>query len=80
MVKTFKQFELSEPLLKALGVLGYETPTDVQILVIPSIKTNKDVIIKSKTGSGKTAAFAIPILDKLIWDKKGTTGLGLDTN
>lgn len=70
MVKTFKQFELSEPLLKALGVLGYETPTDVQILVIPSIKTNKDVIIKSKTGSGKTAAFAIPILDKLIWDKK----------
>ncbi|MDY3196241.1 MAG: DEAD/DEAH box helicase [Paracholeplasma sp.] len=70
MVKSFEQFELIEPLLKALTVLGYESPTDVQSLVIPAIKNNRDVIIKSKTGSGKTAAFAIPVLNKIIWDKK----------
>ncbi len=61
MVKSFEQFGLTEPLLKALTVLGYESPTDVQSLVIPAINNNKDLIIKSKTGSGKTAAFAIPV-------------------
>ncbi|WP_462392566.1 DEAD/DEAH box helicase, partial [Clostridium cadaveris] len=57
MRSNFEKFKLSEDILKAIGELGYKKPSDVQEKVIPEIMFNKDVIVKSQTGSGKTAAF-----------------------
>ena len=64
----FNQYTLSEPIVKALSLMGYTSPTEVQHEAIPVLKLKKDLIIKSETGSGKTAAFAIPIIDDLIWE------------
>ena len=60
---SFKDFEISEELLKAINLLNFANPTKVQEQTIPSILDNKDIIVKSQTGSGKTAAFAIPICE-----------------
>ena len=65
----FNKFNVSEELLKAIEDLGYKKPSEVQEKVIPEILLNKDVIVKSQTGSGKTAAFAIPICEKIDWDE-----------
>ncbi|MDF2541329.1 MAG: dbpA [Herbinix sp.] len=64
---TFKDFKLSEEIRKALYYLGYEKPTKVQKAVIPEAMNRKDLIVKSQTGSGKTAAFAIPICELTDW-------------
>lgn len=64
----FKDFRLGEELLKAINLLNFANPTRVQELVIPSVLDNKDIIVKSQTGSGKTAAFAIPICELVDWD------------
>ena len=66
----FKAFGLSEETLKALFKLRYETPTEVQAKVIPEALKGKDIIVKSQTGSGKTAAFAIPLCEKLELEKR----------
>ncbi len=63
--RSFKDFGLSEETMKALFKLGYENPTEVQAKVIPQVLKGKDVIVKSQTGSGKTAAYAIPICENL---------------
>lgn len=67
--KTFSDFKLNKEILKALTALNYNTPTTVQEEVIPSILENIDVIVKSQTGSGKTASFAIPICQQLDWEE-----------
>ena len=67
--KTFNDYALSENLLKALELLDYTAPTSVQAEVIPQLLENVDVIVNSQTGSGKTAAFAIPIIEKLEWEE-----------
>ncbi len=61
----FEQFNLKKEILSSIEKLGYKTPTEVQEKVIPLVLKNKDVIVKSKTGSGKTAAFAIPLCEKI---------------
>jgi len=61
----FKDFNLSEELLKSIGYLGYSTPSKVQQQVIPIALEGKDIIVKSQTGSGKTASFAIPLCEKI---------------
>lgn len=61
----FKDLGLSEEILEAIEKLGYKEPSEVQEKVIPLILKNKDVMAKSQTGSGKTAAFAIPISEKI---------------
>lgn len=61
MENQFRQYPLEEDILGALDALGYTQPTEIQAAVIPSILNGRDIIAKSKTGSGKTAAFAIPI-------------------
>ncbi len=66
----FKSFGLSEEILKALEKLGYERPSEVQERVIPFALQNKDIIVKSQTGSGKTAAFAIPVCEKIELEKR----------
>ena len=59
---SFKELNLVDPILKALAEKGYETPTPIQQKAIPHILDRKDVLGCAQTGSGKTAAFAIPIL------------------
>ncbi|AST90758.1 MULTISPECIES: DEAD/DEAH box helicase [Sutcliffiella] len=66
----FVPFGLSEEINRALTVLKYETPTEVQTKVIPSVLEGNDLVVKSQTGSGKTAAFAIPICDQIAWEEK----------
>jgi len=61
----FMNFGLSDEILRTLKKLGYETPTDVQEQIIPLAMEDKDIIVKAQTGSGKTAAFAIPICEKI---------------
>ncbi len=63
--KDFSEYGLSEEMLKSIAKLGYENPTSVQEQVIPAVHAHKDIIVKSQTGSGKTAAFAIPICENL---------------
>lgn len=65
----FKDYSLSEPILKALDLLHFKAPTKVQQEIIPLAMENKDVIVKSQTGSGKTAAFAIPICENINWEE-----------
>jgi ATP-dependent RNA helicase RhlE len=62
---TFKDLNLINPIQKALDGLGYETPTPIQQQAIPPVLAGKDVLGCAQTGTGKTAAFAIPILQLL---------------
>ncbi|MCT4632022.1 MAG: DEAD/DEAH box helicase [Firmicutes bacterium] len=65
----FNHYKLGSDILKALDVLGYNKATDVQEKVIPLVLDGRDVIVKSQTGSGKTASFAIPIGESIEWDE-----------
>jgi len=65
---TFKQLNLNSNLIKALDEVGYETPTPIQSQTIPLLLEGKDVLGQAQTGTGKTAAFALPLLSNL--DKK----------
>ncbi|CAE6440441.1 unnamed protein product [Rhizoctonia solani] len=65
---TFESLGLIAPLLEALKQVGYSKPTEIQAGIIPHALEGKDVIGVAETGSGKTAAFALPILQKL-WDE-----------
>lgn len=64
-MENFYEFDITKEILLSLDKLGYKKPTDVQKEVIPLILKNKDVIVKSQTGSGKTASFGIPICEKV---------------
>ncbi|MGO1712187.1 MAG: DEAD/DEAH box helicase [Senegalia sp. (in: firmicutes)] len=64
----FLDYKLSDELLKAIELLTYKNPTKVQEKVIPIALDGKDVVVKSQTGSGKTAAFAIPISENIKWE------------
>ncbi len=67
---SFTELNLDDTVLKAISKLGFEHPTQVQAKVIPRILDNEDVFVMSETGSGKTAAFALPIIQKLINSSK----------
>ena len=58
----FKELQLIEPILKALETEGYTTPTPIQQQAIPLALEGRDILGCAQTGTGKTAAFAIPIL------------------
>lgn len=62
---TFNEFGLDEQLLEAISYMGYEKPTPIQELVIPEIMKGRDLIASAQTGTGKTAAFMLPVLNKL---------------
>ena len=66
---TFQELALVPPLLRKLGELGYESPTPIQAATIPLLLAGKDVIGQAQTGTGKTAAFALPLLNKLDLSK-----------
>jgi ATP-dependent RNA helicase DeaD len=62
---SFDQLGLSPPLLRALGDVGYEVPTPIQARTIPLLLAGRDLIGQAQTGTGKTAAFALPLLQAL---------------
>jgi ATP-dependent RNA helicase DeaD len=68
--KKFEDYSLSEEIRRALTVLKYKNPTEVQTEVIPKALKNQDLVVKSQTGSGKTASFAIPICEMMEWEEK----------
>lgn len=70
----FQQLGLIEPLLKALKTEGYTTPTPIQAEAIPVVLDGRDLLGLAQTGTGKTAAFALPILQLLQNDKRDNKG------
>ena len=71
---SFSNLNLIEPLLKALNNEGYTTPTPIQEQSIPIILSRKDLLGCAQTGTGKTAAFALPLLQLLLEDTFGPKG------
>ncbi|CUW47185.1 DEAD/DEAH box helicase [Novacetimonas hansenii] len=66
---TFADLHLAEPLLRALNEEGYTTPTPIQAGAIPYLLQGRDLLGLAQTGTGKTAAFALPILNHLLTSK-----------
>ncbi|XP_018576397.1 probable ATP-dependent RNA helicase DDX56 [Anoplophora glabripennis] len=62
----FHEMELDDRILKAIAKLGWQTPTLIQEKAIPLILEGKDVLVRARTGSGKTAAFAVPVIQKIL--------------
>lgn len=71
---TFDKLNLTAPIMKAIKSEGYEVPTDIQYKAIPYLLKGKDLVGCAQTGTGKTAAFAIPILQILAQKKGNATG------
>ncbi len=61
----FSELNLGQPLLQVLQELGYETPSPIQAATIPLLLNRRDVLGQAQTGTGKTAAFALPILSRI---------------
>ena len=64
----FKQFSFRETTFKSIEQLGYETPTPIQEQAIPEILAGHDVLASAQTGTGKTAAFSLPLIDNIAGD------------
>jgi ATP-dependent RNA helicase DeaD len=64
-IQLFSDLNLIEPLLRVLKELGYELPSPIQAATIPILLANRDVLGQAQTGTGKTAAFALPILSRI---------------
>ena len=69
-VTAFNQLTLKSSILKALDEVGYETPSPIQAQTIPLLLEGKDVLGQAQTGTGKTAAFALPLLSNLDLKQK----------
>ena len=67
---SFEELELSAPVIKALNIAGYEIPSPIQATCIPLILNGRDVLGQAQTGTGKTAAFALPIISRLNTSRK----------
>jgi ATP-dependent RNA helicase RhlE len=63
---TFEEFGIGKSILKALDEIGFKEPTPVQEQAIPVIKSGQDILGIAQTGTGKTAAYVIPLLNKLV--------------
>lgn len=74
----FSQFNLSQPVTDALTLLGYTEPTEIQNQVIPLALAGRSLAVRSHTGTGKTLAFAVPICEQTVWDKKLPQALVLE--
>lgn len=74
---SFKDLSLSDSILKALESVGYETPSPIQAQIIPFVMAGRDVLGQAQTGTGKTAAFALPILSRIDLKQKDPQALVL---
>ena len=70
----FRDLNLIEPILAALKTKGYEEPTPIQAAAIPPVLSGRDVLGSAQTGTGKTAAFALPILQNLTQNPPAKPG------
>ncbi|VDB99617.1 unnamed protein product [Peniophora sp. CBMAI 1063] len=68
---SFLTMNLSRPLLKAITTLGFHSPTPIQAATIPVALLGKDIVGNAVTGSGKTAAFIIPMIERLLYRERG---------
>ena len=73
----FSQYHISQDIKDNLDKLGFVTPTDIQFKAIPSILNEEDVLAIAQTGTGKTAAFAIPIIDNIHKRKTSKRSIGI---
>ncbi|MDA3789795.1 MAG: DEAD/DEAH box helicase [Desulfobacula sp.] len=73
----FDTYHISSSIKRNLSDLGFKRPTDIQFKAIPSIMKGEDVLAIAQTGTGKTAAFAIPIIDKIHRTKKSKQSWGI---
>ena len=78
MTSQFESYQLSKEIIEALTILGYKEPTKIQKEVIPFALQGRDLVGQSQTGSGKTAAFAIPLCEEAIWEENTPTALVLE--
>ena len=69
--KTFAELGVAQPLLQALEAEDYQTPTPIQARAIPTLLAGKDMLGIAQTGTGKTAAFALPLLQRLAAQRRG---------
>src|SRR5215212_7753898 len=69
-VTSFSDLGLSEPILRAISAENYSTPTPIQAQAIPHLIEGRDLLGVAQTGTGKTAAFALPILHRLSENRK----------
>ena len=69
---TFHDFGLSPEVLRALDKLGYETPTPIQQESITPLTAGRDILGQAQTGTGKTAAFALPLLSRIDFSKRSS--------
>lgn len=74
----FARYGLSLPILEALEMLGYHHPTAIQQEVIPLVLAGKNVVARSRTGTGKTAAFAVPLCEMAVWEENSPRALVLE--
>src|SRR5258705_5384846 len=74
---TFADLQIHPSVLQAVGDVGYEKPSAIQAAIIPAMMAGSDVVGLAQTGTGKTAAFAIPILSKIDPANKSTQALML---
>ncbi|HGE7610401.1 RNA helicase [Bacillus thuringiensis] len=75
--KSFSDYKLSKEIVRALTGLGYDHATEVQGEVIPVALQKKDLVVKSQTGSGKTASFGIPLCEMVEWEENKPQALVL---
>ena len=71
---SFEEMQLAAPIQKAIKLCGYTEPTPIQEKAIPEVLAGRDVIASAQTGTGKTAAFMLPMLERLSQVKKGPKG------
>src|SRR5689334_24092045 len=69
----FSSFHLHRDLLRGIKEIGFQRPTPIQTDAIPAALTGRDVLACAQTGSGKTVAFLLPILNQLLEKKRGIT-------
>lgn len=74
---SFAELALRPELVQALSRLGYEEPTPIQRLAIPPVLTGQDLVGQAATGTGKTAAFALPVLQRIPWPRTDAEPLAL---
>jgi ATP-dependent RNA helicase RhlE len=73
MAESFSKLSLAEPLARAVAAMGYESMTPIQAQAIPVVLQGRDVMGAAQTGTGKTAAFALPLLQRLLKHENAST-------
>ena len=66
MTQAFSELSLAEPLQRAIGEMGFSAMTPIQAQAIPVVLAGQDVMGAAQTGTGKTAAFSLPLLQRLL--------------